>query len=225
MENERMIRIPSALAALLVFASLLPAANPAKCTVKAIAIPPAKELAEPVRALLGDAALQIVEGDKPVCDLWLRKELPLKAGADASKGYAAVEESTVVGAIRFHQEWSSFRKQKVKAGVYTLRMAIQPMDGDHMGTAPYNEFLLLAPAAADQKPVTMQAKAMFEISAKTIPGTTHPVMLLLFPNPKPDDAPKLADKGNNVWVLNCKEATAKGALGLGLTLFGASESE
>jgi hypothetical protein len=223
-----MIRIVSGSGLFLaVLASLAQSASPAKCTVKTMTIAPAKELADPVRALLSDAAFQVVEGDKPVCDVWFRKEVPLRAGADVQKlSYANIQESTVVGAIRFHQEWSSFRKQKIKPGVYTMRMAIQPMDGDHMGTAPYNEFLLLAPAAADQKPDTLDAKAMHQLSAKSIPGSSHPAVLLLFPNPKPEDAPKLVDKGKDIWVLHCKETTqSKGTLGFGLTLFGASDSE
>lgn len=222
------MRMLTVLGLLLGLTALGQTATPAKSSVKAVTLMPAKELAEPIRALLSDAALQIVEGDKAICDIWLAKELPLKSGSDPAKGlaYGNVLPSTVVGAIRFHENWSSFRKQKVKAGVYTMRFALQPMDGDHMGTAPYNDFLLLAPAAADQKPDPLETKALFQLSAKSLPGNSHPIVLLLFPNLKPDDTAKLVDKGNEIWVLNCKAATQqKGTLGLGLTLFGASESE
>jgi hypothetical protein len=213
--------------ALLGLAAGTQSAEPGKA-VKSVSIPPAKELAEPIRALLSDEALQVTSAGKPVCDVWLRKELPLKAGTNPTKGvsYRDLPESSVVGAVRFHQPWSSFRKQKLKAGVYTLRFALQPMDGDHMGTAPYNEFLLLAPAAGDQKPDLLETKAMFQLSGKSLPGNSHPIVLLLFPNPQPEGAAQLVDKGNDIWVLNCKGATQpKGTLGLGLTLFGASESE
>ena len=46
----------------------------------------------------------------------------------------------MVGAVQFPEVWKDYRKQKIKAGVYTLRIGVQPEDGDHMGTAPFNEF-------------------------------------------------------------------------------------
>ena len=75
----------------------------------------------------------------------------------------------------------------------------------------------------------MEAKALHELGAKTIPGQSHPAVMLLYPNPKPEDAPKLVDKGKNVWVLSWKETAdvnkQKGTLGLGIVLFGVTEAE
>lgn len=219
--------------ALVLAAGLCVAADPAKWSAKSATVELPKELAEPIKALLSDKAVQVTDADgKTVCDLWFRKSVPVKAtAAEIQKGlnYRQVEQSTVMGAVRFAQEWTDFRKQKIKPGVYTLRLGYQPMDGDHMGTAPYTEFLLLCPAAEDKKPDLLEQKALFELSDKTIAGGSHPTVVLLFPNPKPEDAAKIVSKGNNIYVLNVKsDALAgkdKAVLGLGVTLFGVTTAE
>jgi hypothetical protein len=208
-------------------------ADASKWTAKPSTIELPKELADPIKALLSDKAVQVADGEgKVICDIWLRKQVPVKANAqEIAKGlnYRQVEQSTVVGAARFGQEWTDFRKQKIKPGVYTLRIGYQPMDGDHMGTAPYTEFCLLAPAAHDKKPDLLEPKALHELSEKAVNGGSHPSVMLLFPNPKPDAEPKMAGKGNGIWVLNCKEdalaGDQKAVLGFGLTLFGVTTAE
>jgi hypothetical protein len=209
------------------------AADPAKSTAKLATTEPPKELADPVRALMSDKTVQLSDDQgKLFCEIWLRKQLPAKAAADELKkgiSYRKLEESMIVGAVRFAQPWRSFRKQDIKPGLYTLRLGFQPMDGDHMGTAPYNEFLLLTPAAVDKKTDIMPHKELSEMSSKSIPGSSHPAILLLFPNPKPEAAPQLVNKGKGIWVLGWKSdvtsGSDKGVLGLGLTLFGVTEAE
>jgi hypothetical protein len=217
----------------LVFAILLTPAvalgQEAKYAIKQATTAAPKELSEPVRKLFADKSLQLVGGNGAVvCELWLRKEVPVKATPEQIKNgltYREVEESTILGAVRLDQEWTDYRKQKVKPGVYTLRLGFQPMDGDHMGTAPYSEFCLLVPAGVDQKSDLLEAKALREASTKAA-GGSHPTVLLLFPNEKPADAPKLENKGDNTWVLMVKEPIsvdgkpAPEGIGLGLTLIG-----
>jgi hypothetical protein len=203
-----------------------------KLSVKAEDAPPPKELAEPIRALLDAKALTVTDADgKTVCTVWPRKELTTKADAAKAKAgltYADLDESTIVAAIRFPQLFTDFRKQKIQPGVYTLRFGKQPMDGDHMGTAPYDDFCLLCPAKEDKKPDPLETKALQELS-KTSTTRKHPGVMLLFPNPMPADAPATAAKPNDVWVVNFKRpATAggqKAALGFGLVVAGVSMAE
>ena len=107
-----------------------------------------------------------------------------------------------------------------------MRLANQPMDGDHMGTAPYSEFLLLSPAAEDKTPATMEAKKLQEMSGKTTGG--HPGVLLLFPGKGAATTPKLEKKQENHWILlyllNAKAGDKKATLPVGLTLVGVSSS-
>src|SRR5438132_10254705 len=223
-----MPRILALLGAALVWTAAVARADDAgKYNIKERSSPPPKELREPIRKLLNEKAIQLLTDKGSVlCDVWLRKELPAKATPEQVKNgltYRELEESTVFGAIRYEQEGTDYRKQKIKPGVYTLRLGFQPMDGDHMGTAPYPEFCLLVPAKIDEKADLMEAKELRELSAKAA-GGSHPTVLLLFPNEKPEDKPQLADKGSSTWVLTVKEPVtvdgkkAAEGLGLGLTL-------
>jgi hypothetical protein len=190
------------------------------------------EVAEPIRKVLAERCVQLLnaKGDL-LAELWLRKEVPAKASVTAAQvqnglTYRDLPETTVVGAVRLARTFSDYRKQKIEAGVYTLRLAFQPMDGDHMGTAPYNEFCLLSPAAEDKTAATMVPKALQEMSAKAT--NAHPAVLLLFPGKGAAAQPKLVDKGMGHWVvllqLEVKAADKTTAFPVGLTLIGASSS-
>ena len=194
--------------------------------------PPPKEVQEPIRKLLSAQSIQLLDGKGAlICELWFRKDLPVKATPTQVKNgltYRELEESTVLGAVRYDRQSTDYRKQKIKPGVYTLRLGFQPMDGDHMGTAPNPEFCLLVPAKDDQKPDLIETMQLRELSAKAI-GGSHPGVLLLYPTEKPEDTPKLVDKGMDTWVLTVKQpVTAEGMkaeLGVGLTLIGHSSAE
>ena len=218
---------------LLVAGTSAAGARDSKYTIKQANNAPPKEVKEPIRKLLADKSIQLLNNGAVTCELWLRRDVPVKATPEQIKNgltYREVEESTIFGAVRFEQEWTDYRKQKVKPGVYTLRLGFQPMDGDHMGTAPYPDFCLLLPAKIDEKPDLMEAKELRELSAKAA-GGSHPTVLLLFPNEKPEDKPQLADKGSSTWVLTVKEPItvdgkkAAEGLGLGLTLIGQTSAQ
>jgi hypothetical protein len=218
------------LAAAVLLAVAGPAVAQDKLAVKVEDSPPPKELAEPVRGLLDTKAMTVSDGKgKAICTVWPRKALEAKAGADpAGMGYTSLDESTVLGAVRFPETWSDYRKQKIKPGVYTLRLGIQPMDGDHMGTAPYNEFCLMSPADLDKKPDLMDAKELQEQSTKAT-SRKHPAVMLLFPNPKPADKPAVESKPNDTWVLSYQVPVTAGGkksgLGFSLVVVGVSMAE
>ena len=200
-------------------------------SVKTVEKTPApKEVQETIRKLLDDRCVQLLDAKGDVlAEIWFRKDVPVNAtDAQIKNGltYAEVQETTVFGAIRFPKQITDYRKQKIPAGVYTLRLANQPMDGDHMGTAPYSEFLLLSPVADDKTPNTMEAKKLQEMSGKTTGG--HPGVLLLFPGKGAAQTPKLEKKEENHWVLlillDAKAGDKKTALPIGLTLIGVSSS-
>src|SRR5262245_41727457 len=184
-----------------------------KLNVKVEDTAPPKELSEAVRAVLDTKALNVSdEKGKLLCTIWPVKSIESKDGADQVKAglkYSNLEETSLVGAVKLADTWLDYRKTKIKPGVYTLRLSIQLMDGDHMGTAPYNEFCLLSPAAMDEKAEAMDVKALHKLSGSST-GGTHPAVMLLFPNQKPLDAPKTEDKGNGIWALNVKRGVDAG---------------
>jgi hypothetical protein len=216
-----------AVALLICLAALrLHAAEPYSIKVVDDTAPPA-EAAEPIRKLLEERCIQLLGGDEVLMELWFRKEVPVKATAaqiDNGLTYREVPETTLVGVLRLAKEGTDYRKQQLEAGVYTLRLAVQPVSDDHLCTAPYRDFLLASPAAEDRTPALMSARSLREMSAKA--GDNHPSPFLLFPGKGAAAAPKLVDKGKGHWVLlfqlGVKADKKKAILPIGLTLMGTS---
>jgi hypothetical protein len=215
-------------AVLALLAATLAPAQEGKYSVKTAKTEPPKELNDSIRKLLSDNTVQFHDaGGGLIAELWFRKEVPADATPEQVKNgltYRELKETTVMGAVRFDQPWTDYRKQKIKPGVYTLRLGFQPMDGDHMGTSPYPDFVLVVNAATDKNAEPMEPKELQEKSIKTM-GTSHPGVLLLFPNNKPGAEPQLVSQPNNHLVLNTREGVTingqkAGALGIGLALVG-----
>jgi hypothetical protein len=200
-----------------------------KYTLKEAEAQPPMELKAPIRDLLQTKALQVLDAQSQTyCEIWFRKAIPAKATeAQVKNGltYQEIEQTTLIGAIRFAQPAKDYRGQEVKPGVYTLRLAYQPQDGDHMGTAPYTEFCLLAAAEHDAKPDLMEPKRLNLLSAKGI-SANHPAVFLLFPASKGSIKTELTDQGMEHWVLkHALQADVNGKpapLGIGLTVIGHS---
>jgi len=124
---------------------------------------------------------------------------------------------------------SDYKKHKIKPGVYTMRLAYQPMDGDHMGTAPFAEFSY--PRTGEIS--TRESRRWSGDAAQTRqPGQRHghPAVFLLFPVAKKDlgKPPAVAKRENNHWVLTVtQDVTVEGkktTIGIGLALIGVSPS-
>lgn len=217
-------------AALCLVVATAAAADP-KYSVEVKDADPPKELGDAVRAVLDTKAMRVSDDKgKVLGTVWAVKSLETKAAADQAKAlkYAHVEPTTLVGAVQFPEVWKDYRKQNIKAGVYTLRIAVQPEDGDHQGTAPFNEFCLLSPAAQDKKPDAIEPKELHELSTKST-TRKHPGVMLLFPNKTPADKPAVEAKPKDHWVLSYRvPATAggeKGYLGFSLVVVGVTMAE
>src|SRR5207302_915540 len=123
--------------------------------------------------------------------------------------YRELKETSVVGAVRIDQAWTDYRKQKIKTGVYTMRLGFQPMDGDHQGKSQYTEFLLLSASEKDKSADTMTPKMLVEMSMKSI-DAGHPAVFMLFPVSKSPAMPKLAAMEKDHWVLQVAEPVQVG---------------
>jgi hypothetical protein len=137
------------------------------------------EISEAIRKELAPAGSRVMRGGKPFVDFWFRTAVPT---ADPARGlginYPTVRQGGLVGVARFHGGASDFKAQKFTAGVYTMRYAVQPEDGDHQGTAESRDFLLLCQAAVDQGVDPIEAKELNKLSAK-VNGKKHPAVLWL----------------------------------------------
>ena len=193
------------LVTVLLFSALTLAATPALAQYKvemAAAAPP-EELAPAVRESLAGDVVRVVGPQGSLCEVWLRKSVPAQASSGPGIGVAfpQLAVGTLVGAVRFAAETRDYRRQQVKPGVYTLRYALNPADGNHMGVAPQRDFLILAPAAEDTKTAAISYEEVLELSRKAS-GTNHPSVWSLEPADERVSAPKLIHKEEeDHWVL------------------------
>jgi len=187
-------------------------------------------VAEPIRKLLGETACVVTDAGKPKLTVWFRAEVPSKATPEQVKNgltYRELPEGTILGVVQFESAFVDFRKQEIPAGVYTLRLAVQPDTGDHTGTAPYQDFAVLTRVADDQKADDVELKTLVGMSRKVL-DSDHPSVMLLFPNKEKDDGPTVTAKEGGARVLNVKRPVAAGCektvLGLSLTIYGHSKT-
>jgi len=199
--------------------------------VKSETIAAPSELAEPVREALGKQTYTVVGKDGDRLTLWLRSNIPAKANAQQIKNgltYREIPEGTLIGAVKFPATFVDFRKQEIPAGVYTLRLAVQPETGDHMGTAPYADFVLLTQAENDLTTEGVEPKALYKVSAK-ITGGDHPAVMVLFPSKAKTAVPTLVKKADKVSVLETMLALdaegGKATLGFAITVEGHTKAK
>lgn len=144
--------------------------------------PPATVAVELAKSLSQDAFV-VESAGKTLATFWLRSGIPFEQTPSALS-YASLKEGTFVGVVEIKtEEWTDFRKQSFKPGVFTLRIGFQPKDGNHMGVSPSSEFLCLAAVDKDLKLPAIEHKELMKLS-KTALGTGHPVVLYLNPFPE-----------------------------------------
>ena len=183
----------------LLFASALVMAaatgSAASLTLKVVDKEPPKELDASIATKLQKTAVQLLDGDKPAYEFWFAAELPLTAKpASPAKALDAVKQATLLGAVSIPKALRDYRDDELTAGIYTMRLALQPQDGNHLGTAEFSYFAALIPAKLDTKPDGIaDYKALVKASSKET-ATDHPVILSLRPPSSTDgDAPKLCE--------------------------------
>jgi hypothetical protein len=189
-------------------------------TKEAVALP--AELAEPIRALLQPDATVVMRGTNRL-EFWWVKNLPLDSAPEGRPSWSNVADGALVGGVNLTKAMTDARGLPMKPGVYTLRFALQPQDGDHMGVSPHREFLLVSPAADDQSAAPAGFKGAVALAKKTL-GKSHPATLSLTPTgEEPPGTILTTDEGHKgvacavPVTLQGKDA---GALSFGVTLVG-----
>jgi hypothetical protein len=218
--------IASLVIAVFTFAALaVPcAARPAAAytLVKVSEAPPA-ELPPALRdAVVGDV-LRVNGPGGVLLDIWLCKSVPVVATPSTDLGvtFGQIAEGTLLGAMRIDAATSDYRQQKIKAGLYTLRYALHPVDGDHTGVAPQRDFALLSPVAADSEPATISRQEVLARSTKST-GSKHPSVWSVWPGDDSATAPTLHfQEDSQTWLLNFRIALGSGGqVSMGMIVVG-----
>ncbi|HLK21876.1 MAG TPA: hypothetical protein VKT81_23165 [Bryobacteraceae bacterium] len=169
----------------------------------AAAGPPPSEVAPAIAQALQKDGVKISNGGAAYCEIWFRTEKPSGAKTtEENVTLPSIPVGALVGVIRFDGKGSDRRGQTIKAGVYTLRYGIMPINGDHQGAAPQRDFLLMTPAAEDQDLNSTPAFEALVAMSRKASGTPHPAVLSVW---KADsDTPGLSKQGDSDWVLQTK---------------------
>lgn len=145
------------------------------------------------------------------CEIWFRKDLP------------GLQPSVLVGVVSLPQKTNDFRGLPVKPGSYTLRYALMPSDGNHMGASPTPDFLLLTPLAEDTDAAALpDFTVLTKMSAKTV-GGNHPAALNLAAVTERKDYPAVAKDEYGHEVFHVRLKTVQGERPIGLVVKGQAE--
>ena len=190
-------------AALLAFGLLAPLPSSAALSQESAGPPPA-EASQAAKDLVQADGVRVKSGAKVLGEYWARKAA---FTGDPVSGFGirfkTIPEGALIAIVRFSEDWSDFREQRVPAGVYLLRYVLHPEDGNHMGVAPSRDFGALTPIAADTDPAkNLEFKPLAEMSRKI--GNPHPSVVRLQLS-EGDEAPHLwEDEEAGLQILDLK---------------------
>jgi hypothetical protein len=160
-----------------------------------------------VKKALEPKGYRVTTDGKVLCEIWLPSAITPGKNDAQGAAYTSIADSTLIAVITFPEAATDFRKQSIKPGSYTLRYAVHPQDGNHLGISPIRDFLLLIPVALDQDP---SAKYKFEeltALSKKASGTNHPSPLSLVSPDGISTWPSVFEDENNHLVFAAKIKT------------------
>ena len=147
-------------------------------------LPPGSEIPAALKAVLQPQGSQVLDSaGGVVCEIWLGIAVGVQASSNSSADvmYGNLAVGTLVGALHFPKAGSDFRGQAIKPGYYTLRYALNPQDGNHMGVNPTRDFVVMSPAPQDTQVNKVLSFADLVKLSKQASGTNHPAILELDP--------------------------------------------
>ena len=205
MKLSRLISLLSGLALALFCSAASPAAAQSYKAERVVLAPP-QELSAGLRDALAGDAFRVTGSNGVLCEVWVRKSVPSLpvASQDKSIAFGMIAEGTLMGSIRFPSSAIDYRGTGIRPGVYTLRYALIPEDGNHSGVAPpQRDFLLLGPAADDTDPATVTRDQALDLSRK-VTGMRHPTVWSLSPsNIAASQLPAMSHQDDpDCWMLN-----------------------
>lgn len=142
--------------------------------------PPSGEFSEAILKQISETGFKIIRGkSRTVCEIWPCTTWPVQEGFKPSNELLyPFKPGQLIGVIRFPRKGKDFRDQTMDKGVYVLRYALQPTDGNHEGTSPTRDFLVMTRPEDDQTPGPMEIKTLLTKSAEAA-QSSHPAMLCL----------------------------------------------
>ena len=165
--------------------------------------PEAEGVSEEIAELISDQGYRVKKGSsRTVCEIWFCKDLEIDPDFESSEERLyPFTPGQLMGVVSFRRRGKEFRDQTISKGWYTLRFGLQPVDGNHEGTSPTRDFLLLVDPSEDELPEPWDAEDLHKASANAA-GSSHPAMMCL---QRPSEGSEVTihhDESNDWWVLH-----------------------
>ena len=202
---------------------LLPAALWGQYKADAAGAPPA-DLKPEIAAELNQHGFLVSNDGAKYCALWFESKLPHGVAPGEPNSAAAnvtlpdVPNGALLGVIRFEVRGADRRGQAIEPGLYMLRYARLPNNGDHEGAAQQRDFLVLTPESEDRDakaPRNFDALVTLSLKAS---HTRHPAVLSFWR--ADSDSPGFSQQSDTDWVLQ----TAIGEIPVAVIVVGTSGS-
>lgn len=161
-------------------------------------------LPDSVASLLNKEGTQVSGPDGKVAfEIWMRATAPTgPTTKEENVSLPTIPHGALVAVISFPKNWSDRRGQTIKAGAYTMRYSMFPINGDHQGVAPQRDFFLLTPVAADTNGSALPNFDDLMTMSRKASGTPHPAVFSVY---KTDgNHTGFAKEGEHDWVLHTK---------------------
>ena len=160
--------------------------------------PPADELAEEIAAQISGEGFSVKRSEtSTLCNIWFCKEWKIAEDFKTSDEVLyPFTPGQLIGVIEYKRRGGDFRDQDINRGVYTLRYAQQPIDGNHEGTSATRDFLLVVSAEQDKSAAAMDIEKLYAASAEAA-ESSHPGLLLMQAVPADADVSKPSIRTND----------------------------
>jgi len=178
-------------------------------------------LADAVKKALAPQGYRVTFDDGSTVDLWPPAQIQTNAKTrqDATYPFAP---SLFFGVVHFAKNTRDSRGNAISAGTYNIRYQLQPNDGNHLGTSPTPDFLLLVPAAADTNPAQSYSFDQLIRLSEQVTGKRHPAVFNLVPADA-KQFPSVVTDSEDHTILFFRVKTESGELSLALVLKGTTE--
>jgi hypothetical protein len=116
----------------------------------------------------------------------VRTDVPIDMDAPEKLevAFPQLAPGTLIGTLELVAPWTDARGTEIPAGKYTVRYALRPNDGNHMGVSDYRDFLVLIPASDDPGAAAKpEYEELMTLGKKTTAGR-HPAVMGLAPAPE-----------------------------------------